>query len=165
MSDPVSSQPPPESRRASRILIVDDHGGEAPLLRAAIQEVGWNGVIETLPGGQVAIDVITRQYILGEPFDILLVDCLLAHDTVIHFLQRLHAAGIEPMPPVIIFTATAPTAELKQECFALGALRIFAKPATLEQALKTIKLVRNLLVERGDISQGGSWIAPGPDQS
>lgn len=159
MTEPLPLSGATESRRPSRILIVDDNPDDAPFLREAIRSLGWNAEIEALPYGTAAIEEIRRRYDRGVPPDIILVDYRLAWDTGIQFLYRLRGSGLDPMPPVIIYTAIELSEALRLECYNLGVMKIFDKPESSEAAIKSMKLIRNLLVERGDISRGGSWIS------
>lgn len=136
----------PASPGAARVLVVDDSSFNRLLLRRRLEELGYSDVSVAENGAQAlaAMD--------AEPFDVVLLDLEMPELDGIGVLERMHAAGRQE-PPVIVISAISDLAGVVR-CIELGAEDYLPKsfePSLLRARLASVlekKRLRGLAQRR-----------------
>src|SRR5215469_7190272 len=117
------------TRRAERILVVDDIEDNRQLLIRRLKREGFTAIVTAADGGE-ALERIAR-----EPFDLVLLDMMMPNVDGYQVLERLRAAGRLHELPVIVISALNEIDSVVR-CIQLGAVDYLPKPfnATLLHA-------------------------------
>jgi CheY-like chemotaxis protein len=141
-----------------RLLIVDDNDGDRMLLREAIRDTGWNADIVEASTSRQAIEALNRDGLKQTPPDLILTDFRLSGEPCVAMIRAIRAIpGYESVPIIVMSTTKPPAAETEQ-CHSLGVLKVLVKAHEYTPLLKMVATLRRMLVGKGSISRGGSWI-------
>ncbi|MFQ5610723.1 MAG: GAF domain-containing protein [Anaerolineae bacterium] len=133
-----TGQAAPSSRK-KRIMVVEDDGDIARLLRSQLQEEGYEVI--TVATGQEALDLARN-----EQLDLITLDILLPDIEGLEVLSQLKADPSTRQVPVIVISIVPDTI---QDSFALGAAEYVTKPFEVEQVLEG---VQRLLADQEEFS-------------
>jgi len=114
---------------AMRILIVDDEQSLLDQLKRALE--GQRYMVETAPDGEEALDKL-----FDTPFDLIILDIMLAKRDGLSVLQEIRQAGI--ITPVLMLTARGEVGD-RIKGLDLGADDYLAKPFSLDELLARIR--------------------------
>ncbi len=117
------------SIRGCRILFADDAPDSLEVFKMALEQSG--AIVETAPDGRAALSAYNRSRAVGKPFDVLLLDYSMPHETGLDVLKIIRAGG-DPICAAL-FTASGEivTGELNGE--------VWVKPMSVEQLIAKIE--------------------------
>ena len=111
--------------RPLRILLVDDNAGEAPLIRAAVKDLGIQCEIDALTESE-AVLAFLRTHTRSAP-DVILLDISMPKLDGYAVLDQLRRDATLRLLPVIMFSGARNPAEVER-AYALGANAFIVKP-------------------------------------
>lgn len=118
------------------ILLVDDNPMDLMFFRRAVQKTGLNICVQTLTGGQQAMDYLNAQGPYSDrskyPWpDLIVFDLNMPEINGFDFLVWRKASTLFASIPVIVCSGSNESADVKS-IFELGANKLLLKPAALE---------------------------------
>ncbi len=132
----AQSEPPLIEKLAGmRALIVDDNATNRRIL--AEMTSTWSIKSHVAESGSEALTELQRACTQGEPYDLVLLDCMMPHMDGFDLARRIRAA-ITP-PPTMIMVSSAARSEDSQQCEQLGIVRHLAKPVIHAELLDAIQ--------------------------
>ncbi len=127
---PVADQ----ALRAARILIVDDNETNVELIRALLEEEGYDNLEATTS----SLDGLALYLGATEPYDLLLLDLRMPDLDGIGFLQAIREARPNVAHPVIILSAQADQRS-REQALAAGVRDYLIKPIVVWEVLHRVR--------------------------
>jgi signal transduction histidine kinase/ActR/RegA family two-component response regulator len=120
------------SKRAGRVLVVDDAADNQRLLKALLSRLGLT--VELANNGRDAVDRMLASH-AGEPFDLVLMDMQMPELDGLGAIRELRAHGFTL--PIVSLTAHA-MADDRDRCLAAGASGYETKPISLRRLTELV---------------------------
>ncbi len=123
-----------QALRAARILIVDDNEANVELIRALLEDDGY----ENLESTTSSLDGLALYLGTSEPYDLLLLDLRMPELDGIGFLQAIQEARPDIAHPVIILSAQADQRS-REQALAAGVRDYLTKPIVVWEVLHRVR--------------------------
>jgi CheY-like chemotaxis protein len=120
------------------ILIVDDDGGHAILIRENLEAAGLHNRMEHFRDGQAILDFFAQRVVTDTASYLLLLDIRMPKVDGIEVLRRLKADSTLGKLPIIMLTTTDDTREVER-CYKLGCSVYIQKPVDYDRFAEAIR--------------------------
>ncbi len=135
--DPASLEPPSNLPRGTRALAVDDVEDARDALAHTLAALGAR--VDSVGGGQAALDAIMAADALGDPYRLVLIDWMMPGMDGVETARRLRLLAPAVKPVMILVSASRDTRELSPEVEDFAAS--MPKPVTPLGLLRTLRAV------------------------
>lgn len=128
-----------------RILLVEDNGGDARLIREALVNSAIAGELIVITNGQRAIEFIDEiDHGPGLCPDLAIVDLNLPKRPGVEVVRRMRASGKCQHVPVVVLTSSDNERD-KETVMSIGVSRYILKPARLAEILQLGAVFKEML--------------------
>lgn len=144
--------------RPSRIMIVDEGGGESAILNKAIDDVEWNADVESIHSGKIAINTLYRNYAKQMPTDLVIMICLNDPLACLDFIRIIkNYPGISHQP-IFVFSHSTLIDEIAEKSYVLGIIKVLEVSDNYSQTIMHIMEIKSHFTADGKFTPHGSWI-------